>query len=155
MRGGAVDFTVPAEVAYDFLVDPLQRPRWQSSLRRVEVLETVPEARGDDGSGDAGGAALAGAGTRWIDVTWPGVRPRMVLTEADRPRRWVEHGQWGVFEAELTLTFTPTLVGCRVDARFEVRARGVWSPLGTAASVMGRRPVLDDLRRAARILAAA
>ncbi|WP_110239649.1 SRPBCC family protein [Nocardioides gilvus] len=144
MPGGAVDFTVPAEVAYDFLVDPLQRPRWQSSLRDVVVLD---EKRDDDG--------LVRAGTRWIDVTWPGVRPRMVLTEADRPRRWVERGEWGVFDAELTLTFTPSPTGCRVAADFHVRARGVWAPLGAAASVLGRPPVLGDLRRAARILAAA
>lgn len=147
MRGGAVDFTVPAEVAYDFLVDPAQRPRWQSSLRRVDHVDAV---HGEDG--DVGGPVQAG--TSWTDVTWPGLRPRMVLTEAERPRRWVEHGEWGVFTAELTLTFTPAAAGCRVEAAFEVVARGVWAPVGKAASALGRRPVLDDLRRAARILAA-
>lgn len=144
MSVNAVDFTVPAEVAYDFLVDPLQRPRWQSSLRRVDLVDAVHD--------EAGGPVRAG--TSWTDVTWPGVRPRMVLTEARRPRRWVEYGEWGVFEADLTLTFTPTSGGCRVEADFEVRARGVWAPLGSAVSVLGRRPVLADLRRAARILAA-
>lgn len=142
MPGGAVDFAVPVEAAYDFLVDPLQRPRWQSSLRGVELLDALPE----------GGHVPAGI--RWIDVTWPGVRPRMVLTEADRPRRWVEHGEWGPFEAELTLVFVPTPGGCRVEANFEVRADGVWTPLGAVVSKLGRRPVLGDLRRAARILGA-
>lgn len=147
MPGGAVDFTVPAEVAYDFLVDPLQRPRWQSSLRRVDLVDPVP----DDGADSKGGGPVR-AGTSWTDVTWPGMRPRMVLTEAHRPRRWVEQGEWGAFEADLALTFTPTPDGCRVEADFEVRARGVLAPLGAAASVLGRRPVLADLRRAARIL---
>ena len=137
MRGGAVDFTVSDEVAYDYLVDPVQRPHWQSSLRAVEVVDPGPVVEG----------------LRWIDVTWPGLRPQMTLTRAQRPRRWVEHGRWRGIEAELTLTFTPTGFGCRVEAEFEVTGRGLWAPVGAAATVLGRRPVLGDLRRAARILA--
>ena len=136
MSGGGVDFPVPVEVAYDYLVDPLQRPRWQSSLRAVELVDEGP----------------VGEGFRWIDVTWPGLRPQMALTVADRPHRWVEHGRWRAFEAELSLDFTPTPTGCRVTPEFEVRASGPWAPLGVVASVMARRPVLADLRRAARIL---
>ena len=32
-------FDVPAEVAFDYLVDPRHRPEWQSSLRRVEDVD--------------------------------------------------------------------------------------------------------------------
>ena len=34
--GGTVPFPVPAEVAFDYLVDPANRPQWQSSLAAVE-----------------------------------------------------------------------------------------------------------------------
>ncbi|GGD05543.1 SRPBCC family protein [Nocardioides daphniae] len=143
MAGGAVDFAVPAEAAYDFLVDPTQRPRWQSSLRAVELRDGWEP-------GDP-----VEAGLRWVDVTWPGLRPRMTLTRAERPGLWAESGEWGAFSADLTLTFTPRAAGCRVLADFEVRAAGRWSPLGRVATVAGVRPVLADLRRAARILGAA
>lgn len=142
MAGGSVDFRVPAERAYDFLVDPLQRPRWQSSLRAVEVLD-----------GWTPGDPVE-AGLRWVDVTWPGLRPLMTLTEAECPGRWSESGVWRAFSADLTLTFTSTVTGCRVDADFEVRATGALRPLGQAATLAGVRPVLADLRRAARILEA-
>ena len=135
MVSGVVDFTVSPETVYDYLVDPLERPEWQSSLRAVELLDQGPVAEG----------------TRWVDVTQVGVKPRMVLTRAERPTCWVEFGEWGIFTAELTLTFTPTPSGCQVAAEFEVHARGV-APLGTLVTAIGRRPVLADLRRAAAIL---
>lgn len=135
MAGGAVDFAVNAEEAYDYLVDPTLRPQWQASLRAIEVADPTPVV-----------------GLRWTDVTWPGLRPRMELTVADRPSAWTEIGQWGVFSADLTLTFDPTATGCRVVADFEVRATGVLAPLGPVLTALGRWPVLADLRRAARIL---
>ena len=64
-----VRFDVPAEVAFDYLVEPANRPRWQSSLSRVEQV-TGPVA----------------VGQTWVDVTTPGLRPRMETTELDRPR---------------------------------------------------------------------
>ncbi|MBE7324674.1 SRPBCC family protein [Nocardioides sp. Y6] len=140
MAGGSVGFGVPPERAYDFLVDPTQRPRWQSSLRAVELLD-----------GWRPGDPVE-AGLRWVDVTWPGLRPRMTLTEAERPERWSESGVWRAFSADLTLTFAATPFGCRVHADFEVRAAGVWAPLGRVATAAGVRPVLADLRRAARDL---
>lgn len=141
MAGGSVDFDVAAQRAYDFLVDPVARPRWQSSLRAVEVCDGwEPGDRVEEG-------------LRWVDVTWPGLRPRMELTVADRPDRWTEIGHWGVFSAELTLEFASTSsTSCVVTADFEVRARGVLTPLGRVVTAMGVRPVLADLGRAARLL---
>ena len=135
MAGGSVDFGVPVERAYDYLVDPTLRPQWQASLRAVEVGETEPVV-----------------GLVWTDVTWPGLRPRMELTLADRPNAWREHGRWRAFSVDLTLTFTPTAAGCRVFADFEVRADGVLALLGPVLTTLSRPPVLADLRRAARIL---
>lgn len=142
MAGGAVDFPVPAETAYDFLVDPTRRPQWQSSLRAVEVGGWRP--------GDP-----VEAGLRWVDVTWPGLRPRMELTVAERPHRWSESGRWGAVTADLTLTFTPrgrAGEGCLVAADFELRTARL-RPVGHALTTLAVRPVLADLRRAARLLA--
>jgi uncharacterized protein YndB with AHSA1/START domain len=130
-----VAFDVPVEVAFDYLVEPRNRPEWQSSLRRVELLDR--EVR---------------AGQRWVDVTTAGIRPRMETTELERPARWTERGAWGAFAATLTLLFTPTPTGCRVDAEFVVEARGVVRPLGPLLTRAARAAVPGDLRRAARIL---
>ena len=86
MAGGAVQFPVPAEVAYDYLVDPTHRPEWQSSLRAVELDPPRGHGRSD---GHAG--LVAREGLRWTDVTRPGLRPRMELTlptdRVSRPRK--------------------------------------------------------------------
>ena len=140
MAGGAVEFTVPAEVAYDYLVEPTNRPQWQSSLRTV----VVPDAWEP--------GAEARVGLRWVDVTWPGLCPRMELTLARPGQAWGEHGFWGPFTADLTLRFSSTPDGCRVWADFEVRASGVLAPLGRVLTALGQGPVLADLRRAARLL---
>ena len=96
--------------------------------------------------------AEAPVGLRWVDVTWPGLCPRMELTLARPGQAWGEHGSWGPFSADLTLRFSSTATGCRIWADFEVRAAGVLAPLGPALTALGRGPVLADLRRAARIL---
>jgi hypothetical protein len=118
-----VPFAVPREVAFDYLADPRRRPEWQSSLARVADVDGEPRV-----------------GQTWVDVTRPGLRPRMETTELDRPRRWSERGTWHGITATLTLEFTETATGCDVAASFDI-AR----PL--------RRPALwavrSDLRRAA------
>jgi len=130
-----VAFDVPVEVAFDYLVDPRNRPEWQSSLRRVELHDLVPAV-----------------GQRWVDVTVAGVRPRMETTVLDRPACWTERGVWRGFEATLTLRFTPAAPGCRVEAAFEVTGRGIARPLGPVLTRAARAAVPGDLRRAARIL---
>ena len=37
---------MPADLALRYLSDPVNRPEWQSSLRRVEVLDVGPPHRG-------------------------------------------------------------------------------------------------------------
>jgi len=122
-----VPFAVSREAAFDYLADPRHRPEWQSSLARVEDVDGEPRV-----------------GQTWVDVTKPGLRPRMETTELDRPRRWAERGTWHGITATLVLEFTETATGCDVAATFEI-AR----PL--------RRPALwavrGDLRRAALRLA--
>ena len=87
-----VPFPVSREVAFDYLADPRHRPEWQSSLARVEDVDGEPRV-----------------GQTWVDVTRPGLRPRMETTELDRPRRWAERGTWRGIAATLVLDFAQTL----------------------------------------------
>ncbi|MCW2784288.1 MAG: hypothetical protein JWP74_805 [Marmoricola sp.] len=132
----AVRFDVPAEVAFDYLVDPRNRPQWQSSLRRIEGLTTEVPA----------------VGQAWIDVTAPGPRPAMETTTFERPTTWTERGTWRGISAELTLTFVDRPGGCAVLATASVRGRGALRPLGPAITRAAGLAVPGDLKRAARIL---
>jgi hypothetical protein len=132
-----VAFDVPAEVAFDYLADPRNRPQWQSSLRRVELVDDA-----------------VGVGQRWIDVTSAGVRPRMETTVLDRPTTWTERGTWRGITATLTLAFAPSPTGCVVQADVAVSASGVGRPIGPVLTRAARLSVPGDLRRAARILSA-
>ena len=132
--GGTVRFEVPAEIAFDYLVDPHHRPEWQSSLRRVENVTGAPRE-----------------GQTWTDVTKPGLRPVMETTVLERPRLWTESGTWRFVRAELTLEFDPVRVeACDVRFSFRIRALG---PVGLAVSVVSVPAVAADLRRAAALLA--
>jgi hypothetical protein len=134
MPGGRVAFEVAPEVAFDYLVDPANRPEWQSSLRRVSAVDGEPRV-----------------GQSWVDETVPGLKPSMRTTQFVRPRRWSESGTWRFVRADLTLAFEPTEEGCEVAYRFRIHALG---PLGLAASYASVPAVGADLRRAARLLAA-
>ena len=103
---------MPVEVAYAYLSDPRNRPEWQSSLARVELL--------DEGE--------PRVGMRWRDHTRPGVVPEMEITELDPDRTWAESGRWRAITAKLTLRFSATPAGCVVDVAFRVRGRGVLDP---------------------------
>jgi uncharacterized protein YndB with AHSA1/START domain len=130
-----VRFAVPREVAFDYLVDPVNRPRWQSSLSRVEDVDGAPRV-----------------GQTWVDVTTPGLRPRMETTELDRPRRWSERGTWHAFSATLTLTFRDAAGGCDVEPTLHLDARGLARPLARLLGAIAPGAVRSDLRRAARNL---
>ena len=132
---GAVPFGVPPEVAFDYLVDPRNRPAWQSSLARVEAVSGEPRI-----------------GQRWVDVTRPGLRPAMETTELDRPHRWAELGRWRGFHAFLALTFVADGAGSEVVFEFAVEGRGALRPVGAALTTLAGPAVRADLRRAADIL---
>lgn len=132
-----VRFDVPAEVAFDYLADPVNRPEWQSSLRRVEAV-TGPVA----------------VGQRWIDVTVPGLKPAMETTELERPRRWTERGTWRFISATLTLTFTPVGGGsCDVGVSFTLSGKGLAAPIGALLTLVSPPAVRADLVRASKLLA--
>ena len=131
-----VSFPVPAEVAFDYLADPANRPTWQSSLARVT---------------DISGAV--GVGQTWIDVTKPGPRPRMRTTVYERARRWAEAGEWRGVTATLTLDFADRGATCDVAVSFDLSGAGVRRlPLALLRPV-APLAVRADLRQAARLLA--
>ena len=134
----AVDFAVPAEVAFAYLVDPANRPQWQSSLRRVEDVRP----------------ATPGVGQTWTDVTAPGPRPAMETTVFEPPTTWTERGTWFGIAAELTLRFVPSPGGCTVNAEAVVRGTGLLRPLGPVITRAAGFAVPADLRRAAALLVA-
>lgn len=131
---GTVRFDVPVEVVFDYLVDPRNRPEWQSSLRRVEDVDGEPRV-----------------GQTWTDVTKPGLKPAMRTTGLARPSRWTESGTWRFVRADLTLTFDRVdATSCDVHFEFRIHALG---PLGRVATFGSVPAVRADLRHAARILA--
>jgi uncharacterized protein YndB with AHSA1/START domain len=128
---------VPREVAFDYLVDPRRRPEWQSSLARVEEVDGEPRV-----------------GQTWVDVTRPGVRPRMETTELDRPHRWTERGTWRGLRATLTLDFAATDSGCAVAVSVSLAGRGIVAPVARVLGLLAPYAVRSDLRHAAsRLLA--
>jgi hypothetical protein len=133
-----VRFSVPADVAFAYLVDPHHRAEWQSSLRRVEDVRP----------------ALPVVGQTWVDVTVPGPRPLMETTVLERPDTWTEVGSWHGVEATLTLDLAPTSTGCLVVPTFRVSGTGVARPVAFVVDRLAALGVYPDLRRAARILAA-
>lgn len=127
----------PVDAVFDYLSDPALRPGWQSSLRRVEILDAGP----------------SGVGTRWYDVTWPGVRPLLEVTAWEQNVRWAEHGRWRGLEVVLDLVFVPlTESRTRVRATAAVTARGWRRPLGALLDLLGPAVARSDLRRAGRAI---
>jgi hypothetical protein len=137
LRTATSSLGVPVDVAFAYLADPRNRPEWQSSLSRVELI--------DEGE--------PRVGQRWRDHTAVGMVPEMVITELEENVLWAEQGTWRAIEADLTLRFAPHRAGCSVDVELEVRGQGALRPVGWVASGAGLLAVRSDLRRAGRILA--
>lgn len=131
-------FDCAPEVAFDYLLDPRNRPRWQSSLRSVELADDAPPE----------------VGTQWRDVTAIGARPRMRITACDRPRRWAEAGRWQGLAAELALRFVAENGGTRVIPEFAIHGDGGWRPVAAVVQRLAPGAVNADLARAARLLRA-
>ena len=130
-----VAFPVSCAAAFDYLVDPRNRPAWQSTLRRVEAVDGDPRV-----------------GQTWVDVTRAGPRPRLETTELDRPRRWTERGAWRGIAATLSLDLVETATGCDVVPTVELRGRGPAAPVAWVLGRVAPYAVLADLRSAARLL---
>lgn len=132
-----VDVQQPPDVVFAWLADLRNRPRWQASLRAVDLRAEPPYD----------------VGTRWCDVTWPGVRPRMEVTAFEPARRWAERGHWHGVVVELRLDLEERHGGTTVRATASTHAPTWRRPIGWGLEVLGPIAARDDLRRADRILA--
>ncbi|QIX25422.1 SRPBCC family protein [Nocardioides sp. JQ2195] len=136
-----VDFEQSAETVFAWLADLRNRPLWQGSLRAVDLTASPPYD----------------VGTRWLDVTWPGLRPRMEVTVFEPGVRWAERGHWHGLEVDLVLDFTRTPTGkptgTTVRAVASTSAPGWRRPIGWGLGLLGPAAARDDLRRAARLMA--
>jgi hypothetical protein len=133
-----VAFGVPREQAFDFLVHPHNRTRWQASLREVDVVHPLPPQ----------------VGTRWRERAVGGVVSDMCLTVVDRPHSWAETGTSLGITMDLALSFEEASGGCLVSAELSFRARGPWRVVAPLAARLFPLAVRGDLARAARLLRA-
>jgi len=131
-----VAFPVPCEAAFDFLVDPHNRTRWQSSLRAVGDARPMPPQ----------------AGTRWRERATGGVVSEMRLTVVDRPTTWAETGTSHGISMDLSLSFAVAPTGCLVTAQVDFAGRGLWRALVPIAARLFPHAIRHDLIRAARLL---
>jgi uncharacterized membrane protein len=131
----------PREQVYAYFADPVNRPEWQASLRRVEVLDPGPPHPGQ----------------RWIDHVAVGPAFELQIIAMEESTVWAEVGSTGPFTAFGTLLFEDAeqdgVAGTRVTCVARVRARGPLLPLGWPATGLAALLVRNDLKRGARILA--
>lgn len=135
MKPVEVGFAAPIDIVFGYLADPARRPEWQGSLRRIEDLR---------GAGEVG--------TNWRDVTAVGARPRMEVTEVDRPTSWAEVGRWRGIEASLRLRFAEVPTGTVVTAIVDLTTALPQRPVGWVLRRLAPYAVRGDLQRAARAL---
>jgi uncharacterized protein YndB with AHSA1/START domain len=135
-----VFISAPRPEVFAYLADPRNRPQWQASLSRVELL-------------DPGAPHV---GMRWVDHVRVGPAFELRITALEPDRLWAEVGSTGPFTAFGTLLFEDEArggaVGTRVRCVARVRARGLVRPAGWPATALAGLLVRNDLARAARIL---
>ena len=125
-----------AEQAFTYLVDPRNRPRWQSSLLSVDVpADEEPHL-----------------GQAWSELTAVGVRPHLVVTELVPFRVWAESGTWRGVRADLRLRFTESAGGCRVQAEGEVAGSGPYAVAAAVSGLLAGKAIAADLRKASRLI---
>lgn len=131
-----VSFPQPPEQVFAYLKDPRNRPAWQSSLRAVEDVV---------GSGEVG--------TTWVDVTMPGLRPLLEVTDCDEPRLWAEDGVWRCVTARLELHLRPSPDGgTTLKAIIGFETPGRFRPVGWFLRLATPAAVRADLRKAAELI---
>jgi hypothetical protein len=130
----------PRPDVFAYLADPVNRPEWQASLARVEVLDPGPPR----------------VGQRWVDHVRLGPAFHLQIIGMEQDRLWAESGTSGPFTAFGTLLFDDEtrdgVAGTLVTCIARVRGRGAAVPLGWPATALGALLVRNDLVRAARLL---
>lgn len=130
----------PRRRVYDYFADPHNRPAWQASLRRVEVLDEGPPR----------------VGTRWVDHVVGAPPFHLRITAMEPGELWAEVGTSGPFTAWGTLLFEDAerdgVHGTVVRCIARVRGRGPARALAPFAVLVAGALVRNDLARAATIL---
>ena len=132
---------VPAPRAdvYDVLADPRNRPRWQASLERVEMI--------DEGEPHVG--------MRWVDRLRFGPAFELQIIGMEPDEMWAEISSAGPFTTFVTLFFEDEtqdgVEGTCVRVVARVRGRRFARPLGWAATGAMATLVRFDLPRIARL----
>ncbi len=128
----------PRDRVFDYVADPRHRPRWQASLRRVELLDAGPPR----------------VGLRWVDHLYGGVRFQLAIVAMEPPRLWAESGRIGPVTAYLTVLVedAPDGTGTRVQVAPRLTAPGLARPLGWIATAVMNVLVRTDLPRLRRQL---
>jgi uncharacterized protein YndB with AHSA1/START domain len=130
----------PRDRVFGYFADPVNRPEWQASLRRVEVLDP----------GDPH------VGQRWVDHVYGAPPFHLRTTRLEPGRLWAEEGTSGPFTAVATMVFEDEtrdgVPGTRVTCEPRVTATGLARPLALGARAVAELLVRNDLARAARIL---
>lgn len=132
----------PRDVVHAYFAEPRNRPQWQASLRRVELL--------DEGE--------PRVGLRWIDHVYGAPPFHLRITRTEPGELWAETGSSGPFTAMGTLLFEDAerdgVAGTRVTMIARVTGRGAARVLSPFAMVVAGVLIRNDLKRAARILSA-
>ena len=138
----------PRDEVFAYFADPRNRPEWQGSLARVELLS----ADGSPGDGEPH------VGMRWVDHVKVGPPFTLQISGLEQGTLWSEVGSAGPFTAFGTLLFSDEggVEGgaTRVRCVARVRGRGPAVPFGIPATLLGMALVRGDLRRAKRVLEA-
>ncbi len=132
-----VEIQAHREEVFDFLGDPANRPKWQSSLQSIEM-----EPQGSLRVGITWRESVRGIGA--FD---------MEISEFDRPTRWAERIRSRAFSGIVRLTFADDGdKGTRVTLETDVRCHGLWRLVDPIGSFFLRRAMRKDLMRVNSLL---
>jgi carbon monoxide dehydrogenase subunit G len=128
----------PRTAVFDFLGDPEQRPRWQTSIKTLEL-----ESEGPPGIGVRWQESVRGAGTF-----------RMEISEFERPTRWAERLESQAFSGTVAMTFAEDGDATVLTLDADVRCHGLLRHLDPLGRIVLRREMRKDLSRVEALLAA-
>ncbi len=123
---GEILINRPAEEVFDFVADEWNEPRYNSKMRRAELISDGP----------------IGVGTRFrAETTSMGRTVQMVIefTGFERPRRIQETVHMSSMDLQGAVTFDPVPEATRMRWSWDVQPRGILKLMRPLVARMGRR----------------